>query len=115
MPCLTWMTWLPSLLSLALLTQTSPFLLSAKAIRGRRQRAILAVFGLLLLQPFDFFGQLLDLLTQLAIFLPQLDQFFFCCHALTLPHLIRFGKSLGDRSEERRVGKECRSRWSPYH
>ena len=20
-----------------------------------------------------------------------------------------------DRSEERRVGKECRSRWSPYH
>ena len=35
-----------------------------------------------------------------------------------------FGKSEGafvnppffcDRSEERRVGKECRSRWSPYH
>ena len=28
-------------------------------------------------------------------------------------------KSLADaaikRSEERRVGKECRSRWSPYH
>ena len=23
--------------------------------------------------------------------------------------------SSGDRSEERRVGKECRSRWSPYH
>ena len=22
---------------------------------------------------------------------------------------------LKDRSEERRVGKECRSRWSPYH
>ena len=22
---------------------------------------------------------------------------------------------LGVRSEERRVGKECRSRWSPYH
>ena len=21
----------------------------------------------------------------------------------------------GNRSEERRVGKECRSRWSPYH
>src|SRR2546430_17475765 len=30
----------------------------------------------------------------------------------------RFGKIAGrtqDRSEERRVGKECRSRWSPYH
>ena len=30
-----------------------------------------------------------------------------------------FGQHLGqielDRSEERRVGKECRSRWSPYH
>src|SRR5256885_17088368 len=24
-------------------------------------------------------------------------------------------QALGDRSEERRVGKECRSRWSPYH
>ena len=23
--------------------------------------------------------------------------------------------SSGSRSEERRVGKECRSRWSPYH
>ena len=22
---------------------------------------------------------------------------------------------VGYRSEERRVGKECRSRWSPYH
>ena len=25
------------------------------------------------------------------------------------------GADLGARSEERRVGKECRSRWSPYH
>ena len=25
------------------------------------------------------------------------------------------GKGEDDRSEERRVGKECRSRWSPYH
>ena len=24
-------------------------------------------------------------------------------------------KETGNRSEERRVGKECRSRWSPYH
>ena len=24
-------------------------------------------------------------------------------------------KKIGHRSEERRVGKECRSRWSPYH
>src|SRR3712207_8536788 len=25
------------------------------------------------------------------------------------------GRDLEGRSEERRVGKECRSRWSPYH
>src|SRR5260221_5681008 len=28
---------------------------------------------------------------------------------------IRFPQSKETRSEERRVGKECRSRWSPYH
>src|SRR2546422_5023771 len=26
-----------------------------------------------------------------------------------------FGIYINGRSEERRVGKECRSRWSPYH
>ena len=26
-----------------------------------------------------------------------------------------WGKTAENRSEERRVGKECRSRWSPYH
>ena len=25
------------------------------------------------------------------------------------------GSTMQNRSEERRVGKECRSRWSPYH
>ena len=29
--------------------------------------------------------------------------------------LLTGGIGLSDRSEERRVGKECRSRWSPYH
>ena len=28
---------------------------------------------------------------------------------------MRRGVRLTNRSEERRVGKECRSRWSPYH
>src|SRR5260370_26932013 len=48
-----------------------------------------------------------------------------------IPHVVRFkmpqregsltftdkviGKISKERSEERRVGKECRSRWSPYH
>src|SRR3712207_8419013 len=26
-----------------------------------------------------------------------------------------YNHASGERSEERRVGKECRSRWSPYH
>ena len=29
--------------------------------------------------------------------------------------LTETGMDLLERSEERRVGKECRSRWSPYH
>ena len=28
---------------------------------------------------------------------------------------IPFNLTVATRSEERRVGKECRSRWSPYH
>src|SRR2546422_4161278 len=30
-------------------------------------------------------------------------------------HELLLTQPLGVRSEERRVGKECRSRWSPYH
>ena len=29
--------------------------------------------------------------------------------------LVQEGETVDVRSEERRVGKECRSRWSPYH
>jgi KDO2-lipid IV(A) lauroyltransferase len=39
--------------------------------------------------------------------------------ALARRHFEAFGRSFLERSEERRVGKECRrlcrSRWSPYH
>src|SRR2546426_1710322 len=34
---------------------------------------------------------------------------------LFLVGLVFVGNSIERRSEERRVGKECRSRWSPYH
>src|SRR5262244_179236 len=47
------------------------------------------------------------------------------CGSAALPHggraaeplgaLAQLGEDLIVRSEERRVGKECRSRWSPYH
>ena len=33
----------------------------------------------------------------------------------TTLHLKQLEKEEQKRSEERRVGKECRSRWSPYH
>ena len=49
----------------------------------------------------------------------------FCTQVLGIPTeklndptfdlLKSLGFSRADRSEERRVGKECRSRWSPYH
>src|SRR5688572_32565226 len=35
--------------------------------------------------------------------------------ALNDPHPVPLSPDPGGRSEERRVGKECRSRWSPYH
>ena len=40
------------------------------------------------------------------------------CNSTTEFRVLRVGGSIRvpkDRSEERRVGKECRSRWSPYH
>src|SRR5436309_13676165 len=33
----------------------------------------------------------------------------------TNPYLAFTAMMMAGRSEERRVGKECRSRWSPYH
>ena len=35
--------------------------------------------------------------------------------AFDLPLLHQPDQRVSHRSEERRVGKECRSRWSPYH
>src|SRR2546430_5401082 len=35
-------------------------------------------------------------------------------HGFVAPHKLS-EPVYGRRSEERRVGKECRSRWSPYH
>ena len=46
----------------------------------------------------------------------QLDKTFptnDCSMCTLAPKLVEAGRHL--RSEERRVGKECRSRWSPYH
>ena len=41
------------------------------------------------------------------------------CHfgmeAVLKREIQNLGYEISQRSEERRVGKECRSRWSPYH
>ena len=38
-----------------------------------------------------------------------------CIVEITKVSVLRFNQVSVLRSEERRVGKECRSRWSPYH
>ena len=43
---------------------------------------------------------------EIPIIIPQVDK---------LMNRLIFDTKFHDRSEERRVGKECRSRWSPYH
>src|SRR5260370_34518783 len=40
---------------------------------------------------------------------------FFLPHLVSFPPMPDFVTVGFLRSEERRVGKECRSRWSPYH
>ena len=37
------------------------------------------------------------------------------CFAFLIVQIRKFFMRDTTRSEERRVGKECRSRWSPYH
>ena len=40
---------------------------------------------------------------------------YYSEHKANQLRLTGWVKNLYNRSEERRVGKECRSRWSPYH
>ena len=39
----------------------------------------------------------------------------FACYRNMVSQKREQGCKMENRSEERRVGKECRSRWSPYH
>src|SRR5256886_15785474 len=43
-----------------------------------------------------------------------LEEAYEVLEALETGNDAKFAEEMG-RSEERRVGKECRSRWSPYH
>src|SRR2546426_8690482 len=46
---------------------------------------------------------------------PDLSAMRFGLPVLAHPYAAIVDDLRGARSEERRVGKECRSRWSPYH
>src|SRR5258708_40273524 len=58
---------------------------------------------------------------ELAPPMPNLPDLVFTANAAVvmnrkaLPARFRHAERRRERSEERRVGKECRSRWSPYH
>ena len=49
-------------------------------------------------------------------FAPQKEAFGdFASPETYFPRVVPESEGISSRSEERRVGKECRSRWSPYH
>ena len=57
----------------------------------------------------------LTLLTSIMAGLGKTLSLFAICLIVSLPLGFGITMMLRSRSEERRVGKECRSRWSPYH
>ena len=53
-------------------------------------------------------GDMLDVLTEVKKMVPRWMRIMRVQREITPMEIVA-------RSEERRVGKECRSRWSPYH
>ena len=60
-------------------------------------------------------GQFGASLINQATLMPMLDVPFLCDLNIELAKKAFSDAGVAERSEERRVGKECRSRWSPYH
>src|SRR2546427_8397209 len=64
-------------------------------------------------------GHLREYLAKRANVNPEREFFLLAVLGADLPGALVIapleGQAQGPRSEERRVGKECRSRWSPYH
>ena len=70
----------------------------------------------------NFYDEVDDSLLKFAVIISKADgKWVFCKHKERDTYEIPGGHReegeliLDTRSEERRVGKECRSRWSPYH
>ena len=85
--------------------------------KKRRLRMLIKVCVVLLLPTLYFFYSLSGLYI-MDVELTNLKKQILWC--VLHPLRVYNDKSLsmvlvGGRSEERRVGKECRSRWSPYH
>src|SRR5258708_27777845 len=51
----------------------------------------------------------------LPYYFPKTNIFGCDISSMAISYAKKLGSSKVKRSEERRVGKECRSRWSPYH
>ena len=76
-----------------------------------RQKLITAEEGEAILQGLDDIEA--DIKADRFRFRPELEDIHINIEKALTDHIGETGALL--RSEERRVGKECRSRWSPYH
>src|SRR3712207_2163983 len=81
------------------------------ALYGLSSIAMIVIVFSILFQIFD--GTSLEKLYQYFIAIVLLVVFKGICNMLA--DMKKHSAGFDIRSEERRVGKECRSRWSPYH
>src|ERR1035441_8066961 len=118
----------------------APSKLSDPQLYVNREMSLLAFQRRVLEEGLDHQNPLLERIKFLAILASNLDEFFMVrvagvidqldagvdkCGAdgLKPPEILAAARTeveallheAHERSEERRVGKECRSRWSPYH
>ena len=94
---------LPPAISLSYVNNTAPMVLEQNmGLQGNMATAMVLVLIVVIASV----GVRSGLLVTMAV--PF--SFFFAFIVITL-----LGFTYNFRSEERRVGKECRSRWSPYH
>ena len=97
------------------------FPLARIEFRGREALYTLFTLGLLFpvgvaVLPLYILLRQVDLLgTGLGVALPEAAFGLPVTIVILRPFMRAIPGELEDRSEERRVGKECRSRWSPYH